>query len=196
MKVIITMFAYIELMCSDYKADCGFIGNAELKDENVPGFHESYGFGDAYDHEGEQKWCSRKYIGRLLFFVRGCRVDAMHATISLATEVESWTRASGKKLRRVIAYFYRTRHWGPMWAFSSGNISDPWLYSQSDVDWGTCILSRKSKSGWLLWLKNERGQAPIDWGCRRQSSVAGSTCESELLAVRIRGREHCSRWPE
>lgn len=50
----------------------------------------------------------------------------------------------------------------------------------SDSDWATCLLSRKSITGFYLTL----GGCPVSWKCRKQPTVSLSSAEAEYRAVR------------
>ena len=53
------------------------------------------------------------------------------------------------------------------------------LVVYSDANWGSCKDSRRSTTGWIIKL----GECWIDWNCRKQETVALSSCEAEYMAV-------------
>ena len=54
----ILMRDYIDHIYRDFKADLGMTGNAELRKEKTPEFHETYQFGEDDETPGELAWCS------------------------------------------------------------------------------------------------------------------------------------------
>ena len=52
------------------------------------------------------------------------------------------------------------------------------ITSYSDADWGNDIRDRKSISGWVVKLNGD----VVSWSCKKQATVALSTCEAELYA--------------
>ena len=53
------------------------------------------------------------------------------------------------------------------------------LLAMVDADYAGCPATRRSTSGWLIFLAG----APVSWGSKRQSITATSSAESEYLAL-------------
>jgi len=53
------------------------------------------------------------------------------------------------------------------------------LQAYSDANWAGCPDTRKSTTGWCMFL----GNAPISWKCKKQDSVAKSSTEAEYRAM-------------
>ena len=54
-----------------------------------------------------------------------------------------------------------------------------WSEAYTDSDYGGCNLNRKSTSGGCQFL----GGRLVSWQCKKQTSVAISTCEAEYVAA-------------
>ncbi|KHN05649.1 Copia protein, partial [Glycine soja] len=53
------------------------------------------------------------------------------------------------------------------------------LQAYNDADWAGCPDTRKSTTGWCMFL----GNAPISWKCKKQDSVSKSSTEVEYRAM-------------
>jgi hypothetical protein len=64
------------------------------------------------------------------------------------------------------------------------NNDDLYLESFSDSDFGGCISSGRSTSGYLSILKGKHGtNYLLNWGSKRQGYVSNSSAEAEIIAL-------------
>uniref|UniRef100_T1J9M3 MBD domain-containing protein n=1 Tax=Strigamia maritima TaxID=126957 RepID=T1J9M3_STRMM len=99
-------------------------------------------------------------IGSLMFLASRSRPDILYAVTYL-----SQFNVHVKCLKQVLQYVVNTEHLS--------------LFLHVDASWATDLDSCKSFGGHILYL----GGAPLSWGCKKQGSVAGSTMESEYIAL-------------
>lgn len=78
-------------------------------------------------------------------------------------------------LKRILRYINGTLYYG-LQLYSSSN-SDPVAYS--DADWGGCTATRRSTSGYCVFL----GSNLISWSSKRQQIVSHSSAEAEYRGV-------------
>ena len=71
---------------------------------------------------------------------------------------------------RVLEYLYRTRSIGLRYTKSASRLA-----GYSDSDWAV----KHSTSGWVFLYNS----ATISWGTKKQTSVALSSCEAEIMAA-------------
>ena len=76
---------------------------------------------------------------------------------------------------RILRYLRRTPSRG--FFFPAG--SPPHLLAYSDADWAGCPDSRRSVTGWCMFL----GNSLISWKSRKQDRVSKSSTESEYRAM-------------
>lgn len=59
------------------------------------------------------------------------------------------------------------------------------VQAYSDVDWGTCIDTRRSLTGFCVFL----GSGLLSWKCKKQPTVVASSAEAEYRAMSLTTRE-------
>lgn len=86
-------------------------------------------------------------------------------------------------LKRIIRYLQGTKSLGQQ--LRKSNITD--LVAYSDADWGGCPDTRRSTSGYCLYL----GSNLVSWSAKRQPSVSRSSAEAEYKGVANTVAELC-----
>jgi hypothetical protein len=116
----------------------------------------------------------RAIIGSLMYLTAS-RPDIMFA-VCLCARFQSKPKESHMKgVRRILRYLKHRPTLG-LWYPSEGTFD---LISYTDSDYGGCTLDRKSTSGGCQFLGNRL----VSWQCKKQTSVAQSTCEAEYMAA-------------
>ena len=86
-------------------------------------------------------------------------------------------------IKRVLRYLQGTSHFGlQLYRSSSHN-----LIAYSDADWAGCPDTRKSTSGFCVFL----GDNLVSWSSKRQATVSRSSAEAEYRAVANCVAESC-----
>ncbi|PNY09701.1 copia protein [Trifolium pratense] len=86
-------------------------------------------------------------------------------------------------LRRILRYIQGTKHYG-LHLYPSSTTS---LLSYTDADWGGCPDTRRSTSGYCVFL----GDNLLSWSSKRQSTLSRSSAEAEYRGVANVVAESC-----
>ena len=116
----------------------------------------------------------REIIGALLYLSVITRFDISYAVGHLSRYMAKPTFAAYQAVCRLLSYVKRTVHLGIRY---SGSRLD--VHGYSDSDWGTCVDTRKSVSGWVLLMAG----APVSWKSKLQPIVTTSSMEAEYVAL-------------
>uniref|UniRef100_T1IS24 Reverse transcriptase Ty1/copia-type domain-containing protein n=1 Tax=Strigamia maritima TaxID=126957 RepID=T1IS24_STRMM len=117
----------------------------------------------------------RSLIGSLMFLASRSRPDILYAVTYLSQFNVLHSGAHVKCLKQVLQYVVNTEHL----AINLSHCVNESFFLHVDASWATDLDSCKSFGGHILYL----GGAPLSWGCKKQGSVAGSTMESEYIAL-------------
>ena len=100
----------------------------------------------------------------------------------LARAVTKWTRASDKRLGRLISYIHHTSEFR-QYCYVGNTAQQCRLGLFQDVDFAGDLEDSKSTSGGLLCMFGSHTFVPISWMCKKQTSVSHSTTEAELVSL-------------
>lgn len=116
-------------------------------------------------------------VGTLLYAAISTRPDISYAVNYLARYVQAPLERHMHAVNRVFRYLSGTRDTGLLFG-RQGRVDTVQLDAFSDADWASEKADRISVSGWIARVNGD----PVSWQSKKQSSVALSTCESELYA--------------
>ncbi|RVW69562.1 Retrovirus-related Pol polyprotein from transposon RE2 [Vitis vinifera] len=116
----------------------------------------------------------RRLVGRLIYLAvtRPDLAYSVHILSQFMQEprIEHWEAAL-----RVVCYLKGTPGQGILLRADSDLSLQGWC----DSDWAACPVTRRSLSGWLVFL----GQSPISWKTKKQHTVSRSSAEAEYRAM-------------
>eukprot|EP00261_Vitis_vinifera_P040707 XP_019081950.1 PREDICTED: uncharacterized protein LOC109124308 [Vitis vinifera] len=116
----------------------------------------------------------RRLVGRLIYLAvtRPDLAYSVHILSQFMQEprIEHWEAAL-----RVVRYLKGTPGQGILLRADSDLSLQGWC----DSDWAACLVTRRSLSGWLVFL----GQSPISWKTKKQHTVSHSSAEAEYRAM-------------
>lgn len=140
--------------------------NSSLPSSYKSAFHDSPPF--------SQPSLYRKFIRKLLYQSL-TRLDIFFSVHFLSQFVSSPTTAHYTLLLQLLHYLHGTISFGLFYP-KQNNLT---LYGFSDADWGSCLHTRKSISGFCIFL----GHSLIFWKSKKQPMVSKSSTESEYRCM-------------
>ena len=116
----------------------------------------------------------REAVGALFYLARATRWDISYAAQQVARFMANPAPHHWRAVIRIYRYLSHTRALKLELRSSPGAT----IHGFSDSDWAGCPATRRSQTGWLVFY----GTALVAWHSRRQTTVAQSSCEAELVA--------------
>ncbi|XP_025628044.1 secreted RxLR effector protein 161-like [Arachis hypogaea] len=122
----------------------------------------------------------RRIVGRLLYLTN-TRPEICYAVSRLSQFLDCAIDKHFQAALRVLRYLKGA----PAMGLFFSSITDLTLSEFSNSDWGTCLDSRRSITGYCFFL----GTSIISWKRKRQDTVAASSYEAEYRALASATRE-------
>nr|KYP41264.1 Copia protein [Cajanus cajan] len=116
----------------------------------------------------------RRLIGRLLYLTIS-RPDICYAVHKLSQFVSNPHTDHMNAATLLLRYLKHTAGQGILFKANS----DTRLHAYVDADWGTCSDSRRSTTGFCVFL----GNSLVSWKAKRQTTVSKSSAEAEYQAL-------------
>lgn len=124
---------------------------------------------------------TRQLIGAINYIALCTRPDISYAISLLARYQDKPNLSTCKATVYLLKFLLNTKHYEIK--FTGSTVS---LVAYSDSDWAGDRDSRKSTTGYILYL----GNAPITWQSKLQPLVALSSTEAEYLALSTTAQEN------
>ena len=115
-------------------------------------------------------------VGALLYCATNTRPDVAYSVGMLCRAMAKPTPALMAAAQRVLMYLYRTRELGLRYECDRSDI-----FGMTDSDWAV----KHSTSGYVFKFC----QAAISWSSKKQTTVALSSCEAEIMAASEAAKE-------
>ena len=149
------------------------VGTPHISDNSLPD--------EMFDQPGTLQPQATRVLMKALWLARLCRPDLAFAVGRLASRVTVWSRAEDVHLHRLVSYVFHTQHYRML--CQAGPHSEVELHVYADADLASCVHTARSTSGMIIMLVSGDARWPIAWQSRRQSSVARSTTEAEIISM-------------
>ena len=131
---------------------------------------------------GELSTICSQIVPKCLYLVRIGRHDSLWCVNKLGRAVTKWTKACDKRL---ISYIHHTSEYSKYGQCCHvGNTAQqcrPRLFF--DSDFARDLEDSKSTSGGFLCIFGSHTFVPINWMCKKQTSVSHSSTEAEIISL-------------
>lgn len=117
----------------------------------------------------------KEAVGCLMYLAQCTRPDICHAVNVLCRFNEN----PGEKHWNAVKHLLRYLRGTSKFRLTYKKEADPTITGYSDADWATSSEDRKSITGFVFIAQG----GAISWCCKRQQTVALSTCEAEYMAL-------------
>jgi hypothetical protein len=124
----------------------------------------------------------QQIFGTLMYLVTGTRPDLAYNITHLSQVNASLSIMNLTAAKRVLRYLQGTNN---KHHFDPGN-NQLKMTVYTDESYSNCLDTRRSFLGYIFQL----GNATISWRCRKQQSMATSTCAAEIVALSITTKHH------
>jgi hypothetical protein len=125
-------------------------------------------------------------IGALLYLAMNTRPDIMFAVCLLAR----YSKTRQQAACRGVAHLSGTVGMGIRYTIDSSMLGKAIqlildIYGMSDADWASCLKTRRSTFGWLVFALG----GVIAWGSKLMATIAASSMESEYMSAYHLGQQ-------
>ncbi|CAE7808317.1 GIP [Symbiodinium sp. CCMP2592] len=171
---------YAEQIVQTY---CDITGTTpdKLRRVTTPCIAESAMADEEISAPGELHDSASRILMRCLWLARLCRADISFAVTRLASRVTRWTAWEDRQVLRLGSYIHHTRD-VCMNASCSWDAA-PELRVYTDADFAACPYTSRSTSGIVVHIGTGQHAFPVMWQSRKQTSVARSTPEAEMISM-------------
>lgn len=118
----------------------------------------------------------QRLLGKLIYLTI-TRPDIMFSVQLLTQFMQAPTTIHMQTARRILRYLVGTQSQGLLLASKSAAQ----LTAFCDSDWASCPMTRRSTTGYCIFL----GDSPISWKTKKQHVVARSSAEAEYRAMAL-----------
>lgn len=157
------------------------------------------------EHHRMRRIPYRKVLGLLLYLANTSRPDLSHSVSQCASFANNPGEQHWRAIKQIIRYLALTKNYAlvfdgnktyfnalqqsytssPLSAATSATSAAPTSFTPltisayCDADWAGCVDTRRSTTGWLVFI----GNSIVDWSSKKQQRVSLSSCEAEYVAL-------------
>ena len=127
------------------------------------------------------KVCSQIVL-KCLYLARIGTPDILWSENKLARSITKLTKASDKRMNRLISYIHHTCEY-KQYCHVGNTAKQCRLGLFQDSDFAGDLLDSKSTSGGTLCIFGSRTFVTVSWMCKKQTSVSHSSTKSEIISL-------------
>ena len=131
---------------------------------------------------GELSQVCAQIVVKCFYLARIGRPDILWSVNKLARSITKWTKACDKRLNRLISYIHHTSEY-KQYCHVGNTAEQCRLGLFQDSDFAGDLEDSKSTSGRTLCIFGSHTFVPISWMCKKHTSVAHSSTESEIISL-------------
>ena len=131
---------------------------------------------------GELSQLCSQMVLKCLYLARIGRPDILWSVNKLARSITKWTKACDKRSCRLISYIHHTCEY-KLYCYLGNTAKQCRLGLFQDSDFAGDLEVSKSTSGGTLCIFGSHTFVPINWMCKKQTSVSHSSTEAQLVSL-------------
>ena len=131
---------------------------------------------------GELSQVCSQIVRKCLYLARIGRPNILWSVNKLARSITKWTKASDKRLNRLISYIHHTCEY-KQYCHVGNTAKQCRLGLFQDSDFARDLEDSKSTSGGTLCVFGGHTFVPLSWMCKKQTAVFHSSTESEIISL-------------
>ncbi|XP_074363496.1 uncharacterized protein LOC141704047 [Apium graveolens] len=116
----------------------------------------------------------RRLVGRLIYLIVTCS-DLAYSVHILSQFMQEPRTEHGEAALRVVPYLKGTSCQGILLRADSELTLQGWY----DSDWAACPITRRSLTGWMVFL----GNSPVSWKTEKQNIISRCSAEAEYHSM-------------
>ena len=131
---------------------------------------------------GELSKVSSQIVLKCLYLTRIGRPDILWSVNKLARSITKWTKACDKRLSRLTSSIHHTCEY-KQYCHVGNTAKQCRLGLFQNSDFAGDLEDSKSTSGGTFCIFRSHTFVPINWMCKKQTSVSHSSTESEIISL-------------
>ena len=136
-----------------------------------------------FESVGELSKVCSQIVLKCLYLACIGRPDVLWSVNKLVRAITKWTRASDKRLARLISFYLHHTSEYRQYCYVGNTAHQCRLGLFQDSDFAGDLGDPKSISSGLLCIFGSHTFVPTSWMCKKQTSVSHSSTESEILSL-------------
>ena len=135
-----------------------------------------------FKKQGELHSIAARIVLTVLYLSRHNRPETFWSTNHLSRDLTKWTRASDKRLMRLMSFLHYTKDC-VQFCYVGDHIKDCFLIQFCDAGFAGDLGDSRSTGGSITYLIGPNTLVPLSWACKKQGAVSHSSTEAEIISL-------------